>query len=88
MTYHLYVCTGDHARLALIIYASGSIYDQEVRAKLAAGTVVVAEEDDELGLRTTTGLVQPNSLSCGGARLALSNSTSCNDTTETIVNVS
>lgn len=84
----LYVCTGDHARLALIIYASGSPYDEEVRAKLAAGTVVVAEEDDELGLRTTTGLVKPNSLSCGGARLALSDSTSCDNTTETIVNVS
>ena len=81
------VCTGDHPRLALIVYAPGSYYDEEVQAQLAAGTVVVAEEEDEPGLGVTTGLVKPNSLSCGGARLAPSNSSSCN-TTETIVNVS
>ena len=81
------VCTGDHPRLVLILYAPGSYYDEEVQEDLAAGKVIVAEEDDEPGLGATIGLVKPNSLSCGGARLALSNSTSCN-TTETIVNVS
>ena len=58
-----------------------------VQEHLAAGTVIVADEDDEPVLGATIGLVKPNSLSCGGARLALSSSTSCN-TTETIVNVS
>lgn len=82
MAHH--VCTGDYPRLALILYAPGSYFDEVVQARLAAGTVVVAEEDDEPGLGATTGIVKPNSLSCGGALLTLSNSSSCN-TTETIV---
>ena len=68
------------------MYAPGSYYDELVQAHLAAGTVIVAEED-EPRLGATIGLVKPNSLSCGGARLALSNSSSC-DTTETTNNVS
>ena len=81
------VRTGDYPRLALILYAPGSYYDGEVQAHLAAGTVIVAEEEDEPGLGATIDLVKPNSLSCGRARLALSNSPSCNTTGKT-VNVS
>ena len=81
------VCVGDHPRLALILYAPGSLFDEEVQAHRAAGTVIVAEEDDEPGSGASTGLIKPNSRSCGEARLALTNSSSCN-TTETIVNVS
>lgn len=78
---------GDHSRLAMILYASGSVYDDVVRAELAAGTVVVAEEDDEPELGVTTGTVKPNSLACGGAGLALDYAMSCHRT-EDIVNVS
>ena len=85
-TWLIIVCTGDYPRLVLILYAPGSYYDEEVKEHLAAGTVIVAEEEDEPGLEATAGLVKPISLSCGGARLA-HNSSSCN-TTETIVNVS
>ena len=70
-----------------MLYAPGSHYDEEVQAHLAAGTVVVAEEDDEPESVTTTVLIKPNGRSCGGARLALSDPSSCN-TTETSVNVS
>lgn len=36
---------GDHSRLALILYASGSVYDQQVQSDLAHGRTVVAEQD-------------------------------------------
>ena len=81
------VCTGDHSRLAMILYAPNSFYDAVVKSHLAAGMVIVADEDDEPELGATTRIVKPNSLSCWGARLALSNSTFCN-TGEEAVNVS
>ena len=81
------VCAGDHSRLAMILYAPGSVYDDILQAHLAAGTVIVAEEDDEPELGATTGIVKPNSLSCGRAGSALHYSTSCNTTVGT-VNVS
>ncbi|CAF9942458.1 MAG: hypothetical protein ALECFALPRED_009759 [Alectoria fallacina] len=38
-----YVLTGYHHRLALILYASGSIYDRHVQSDLAHGRTVVFE---------------------------------------------
>ena len=81
------VCAGDYSRLAMILYAPDSFYDEVVKSHLAAGKVVVAEEDDEPELGATTRIVKPNSLSCRGARLVLSDSTLCNTREET-VNVS
>lgn len=81
------VLTGDHSRLAIILYAPGSVYDDVVKADLAAGIVVVADEEPEPNLGATTGIVKPSSLSCKGALLALGDATSCNMTEET-VNVS
>lgn len=79
-------CTGDHSRLAIILYAPGSVYDDIVKVDLAAGTLIVADEDPEPDIGATTGIIKPSSLSCRGALLALGNSTVCN-MTET-VNVS
>ena len=73
-----HVCKGDYPRLALILYAKGSLFDEVVQAHLAAGKVIVAEEDDEPELGATIGIVKPNSLACGRAGLTLGNSTSCN----------
>lgn len=78
---------GDHSRLAIILYAPGSVYDDIVKADLAAGIVVVADEEPDPNLGATTGIVKPSSLSCNGASLALGDATSCNITEET-VNVS
>lgn len=58
-----------------------------MKADLASGTVIVADEDPEPNLGAVTGIVNPSSLSCGEALLALGNSTLCNTTEET-VNVS
>ena len=71
----------------MILYASGSVYDDVVKADLAAGTVVLAEEDDEPELGATTGIVKPNSLSCRGVGLALDYSMPCKRMKNT-VNVS
>ena len=79
--------TGDGPRLAMILYAPGSAFDDIVKQQLAAGAVVVADEDDEPELGATLNLVKPNSLACKGERLLLNNYTSCNITKET-VNVS
>lgn len=56
-----------------------------VKADLAAGTVIVADEDPEPNLSAATGLVTPSNLSCGGALLALGNSTLCNTAQETAI---
>lgn len=40
-----HVLTGNHGRLALILYASGSVYDQQVQSDLVHGRTVVAEQD-------------------------------------------
>ena len=77
-------CSGDVARLALFLYAPGSRLDDDIKAKLAAGMLVVAEEDDELGLGSNIGIVTPESLSCRGAWLASGDSTLCNVTGETV----
>lgn len=74
------VCAGDHSRLAMILYAPGSIYDDVVKADLAAGTVVVADEEDEPRL----GIVKPNRVICEGEELALDHSMSCNRTEEMV----
>ena len=70
-----------------MLYEPGSYYDEMVEAQLAAGIVIVAEEDDEPVLGATTGIVRPSRLACGGIGLVLSNSTSCNKTEE-MANVS
>ncbi|KAF6219673.1 hypothetical protein HO133_004142 [Letharia lupina] len=54
-----YVLTGDHGRLALLLYASGSTYDRQVQADLASGRTVVAEQDPgdgsiDISANTTT----------------------------------
>ena len=79
--------TGDGPKLAMILYAPGSVFDDIVKQQIAAGTVVVAEEDDEPELGATINLVKPNSPACRGELLLLNNSTFCNTTKET-VNVS
>ena len=71
----------------MILYAPGSVFDDTVKQQVAAGAVVVADEDDEPELGATLNLVKPNSLACNGERLPLNNSTFCNTTKET-VNVS
>ena len=58
-----------------------------LKAHLAVGTVVVADEDDETELGASIGIVKPNSLSCFGERPFLGNFTYC-DTTRETVNVS
>lgn len=75
---------GDYPRLAMILYAPGSVFDDTVKQQIAAGVVVVADEDDEPELGATINLVKPNSLACKGERLLLNNSTSCNATKETV----
>ena len=79
------VCTGDHSRLVMILYAPGSIYDDIVKEDLAAGTVIVADQDNEPYSGASAGILGPSSLSCRGL-LPLSNSTFCN-TTEVALNV-
>ena len=81
------VGTGHHSRLALILYAPGSVYDGMVEADLAAGTVIVAEEDPKPNLGATAGIAKPSSLSCRRVLPALGNSTFCN-TTEGIIDLS
>ena len=76
--------TGDGPRLAMIIYAPGSHFDDIVKQQIAAGAVVVADEDDEPELGATISLVKPNSLVCKGERLPLNNSTFCNTIKETV----
>lgn len=39
---------GNHGRLALLLYASGSVYDLQVQADLADGKTVVAEQDPDI----------------------------------------
>ena len=79
------VRTGHHSRLALILYAPGSVYDGIVEADLAAGTVIVADEDPEPNLGATAGIAKPSSLSCRRALPALGgNYTFCNTTEGTI----
>lgn len=54
---------GDHRRLALILYASGSVYDQQVQSDLANGKTVVAEEDPGMAyIENTTRNITANSL--------------------------
>ncbi|KAL9066900.1 MAG: hypothetical protein Q9161_007232 [Pseudevernia consocians] len=45
-----HVVTGDHGRLALLLYASGSVYDLQVQEDLREGRTVVAEQDPEDGV--------------------------------------
>ena len=47
---------GDHRRLALILYAPGSFYDQQVESDLASRRTVVAEQEfgQDLDVETTT----------------------------------
>lgn len=67
----------------MILYAPGSIYDDIVKEDLAAGTVIVADEDIEPYSGASAGILGPSSLSCRGL-LPLSNSTSCNTTGEAL----
>ena len=69
---------------AILLYAPGTVFDDVVKAYLAAGTVVVADEDDEPEVGASIRVVKPNSLSCVGGRLSLANSMYCNTTRETV----
>ena len=75
--------TGDGPRLAMILYAPGSAFDDVVKQQVAAGAVVVADQDDEPEFGATMNLVKPNSLACKGEWLPLNNFTFCNATRET-----
>lgn len=77
------IFTGDRSRLAMILYAPESVYDYMVKADIAAGTVIVADEEPEPNLDVTTGIVKPSSRLCRGALLELGISTYCNTTKET-----
>ena len=71
----------------MILYAPGSAFDEIVKQKLAAGIVIVADEEDEPALGADTRIVKTNSPACRRGVLELVNSTSCN-TTENIANTS
>ena len=63
----------------MILYAPGSFFDDVVKQQIAAGSVVVADQDDEPELGATINLVNPNTLACEGfKRLLINNSTFCN----------
>ena len=66
----------------MILYAPGSHFDDIVKDQVAAGAVVVADEDDEPELGATINLFKPNSLAFKGERLLFNNSTLCNTTKE------
>lgn len=68
----------------MILYAPGSFYDDIVKADLAAGIVVVADEDPEPGVGATPGIVEPSSLYCRQVLPVLGNSMFCNTTRETV----
>ena len=84
MTRLIIAYTGDGPRLAMILYAPGSVFDDIVKQQLAAGAVVVADEDDEQELGATINLVKPNGLACKGERLLLNNFTLCKINKETV----
>ena len=71
----------------MILYAPGSVYEDKVKADLAEGIVVVANQDPEAEVGASAGDVGVSSLACGGALPALSNSTICSTIAGT-VNVS
>lgn len=79
------ISAGDHSRLALILYAPGSIYDDIVKRDLAAGTLIVADEDPGTESGATAGIGNPDSVYCRRALLALDNSTFCDATEETVI---
>lgn len=79
--------TGDHSRLAVILYAPGSVYDDKVKADVAEGIIVVANQDPEAEVGASAGVVGGSSLVCSGALPVLKNSTDCSTVAGT-VNVS
>ena len=61
----------------MILYEPGSYLDDLIKRYQVAGLPIVAEENGEPQSGATTALIRPTSLSCGGRRLALGNSTLC-----------
>ena len=70
-----------------MLYAPGSVFDNTVEERLAAGIIIVADEDDEPVFGADTGMVKTNSPACQREIRGLVNSTFCN-TTEEIVRTS
>ena len=60
------------------------LYDEKVKADLADGIIVVANEDPEPEVGAGAGSFRLSSVACSGAWLALNNSTICTTVAEIV----